>query len=164
METEKVVHTVKSVNKNKNVIKKDDNGKHSKEKQIKSINAFNRSAVEIKHEDKKKKSVESQSKVMQGDFIDLDSSECSIDDLELSLSGLKTNDEDKENILDEVNISEKLLFKKYFKIIEKKPNQNIVTVCLTCEKEKKPVALVRGSLIASSNLIRHLRVKNMIRN
>lgn len=57
--------------------------------------------------------------------------------------------------------SEKLLFRKYFRIIQRDPNNpKFSTYCLTCEKETGLQKIVSGSFKATSNFIRHLRVIN----
>lgn len=58
------------------------------------------------------------------------------------------------------NTTENILFIKYFKIVEDKKDakKNIAACCLTCGKDKKYQVIVRGSLLATSNFIRHLKV------
>lgn len=81
-----------------------------------------------------------------------------VDDFKECSDDLEENDtiasSEQENKLHSV------LFQKYFRIIERKSDikQNISTICLTCEKISDTPVVVRGSLLATSNFIRHLRV------
>lgn len=88
------------------------------------------------------------------DAIDLDSS----NDESIDQNVSETIENNIENDIE--NTSENILFEKYFRIVEDKNNakRNIAASCLTCEKEKKFQVIVRGSLLATSNFIRHLRV------
>lgn len=63
---------------------------------------------------------------------------------------------DTENSIEN---KERILFENYFRIVEKNnANRNIAACCLTCEKDKNYQVIVRGSQLATSNFIRHLKV------
>lgn len=58
------------------------------------------------------------------------------------------------------NSSENLLFRKYFRVVEKKNDvkRNVTAICIMCGRNNAVSAHVRGSLNATSNFVRHLRV------
>lgn len=65
-----------------------------------------------------------------------------------------------ENVDNDTENTESVLFGKYFKIVENKNNakRNIAVNCLTCNERDGLPNIMRGSLLATSNFIRHLKV------
>lgn len=84
----------------------------------------------------------------KSDSIELDKSEAEIVEEDGSEYHLTENEEN-------------LLFEKYFPIVEGSvpdEKKNVDVVCRECSKERTTTKTMRGSKLATSNLIRHLRV------
>lgn len=115
------------------------------------------------------KGIKSTRQKKQRETICVDSDDDDFDDdtqtFKLDSSGDKfiaEGDDENTQINEEnsQNTVENILFVKYFRIVEDKKdeNKNVAACCLTCEKEKKFQVICRGSLLATSNFIRHLKV------
>lgn len=83
-------------------------------------------------------------------------------DLNSTVSEKELNVSKKSTGFDEIikNSIDSQLFDKYFHIVQapKEKNENFVTVCKLCKNMKPTDVTVRGSLQATSNFIRHLKV------
>lgn len=85
-----------------------------------------------------------------------------------TISGLETSDaaiveevESENHPTEDEAIEDHLLFGKYFPIVEGSvpdEKQNVNVICRECSRDKTTTKYMRGSKIATSNLIRHLRV------
>lgn len=81
--------------------------------------------------------------------------------LETSDAAIVEESENENHPTEDEAIEDNLLFSKYFPIVEGSvpdEKKNVNVICRECSREKTTTKYMRGSKIATSNLIRHLRV------